>query len=137
MEKNECWGIQYVSGDWKMAWFWYSEVVHIHLELTELLALPIGQLSDIVLTLVVVALEGAMVPLGEHWDWEEAKNGIWGMPVFNENSVFSSAAFICCMFLVLIERLQKLNSTSLFDSVRHHFETELWPLLWYSWLDLE
>lgn len=47
------------------------------------------------------------------------------MPVFNENSVFSSGAFICYMFLVLIERLQKLNSTSLFDSVRHHFETKL------------
>lgn len=80
MEKNESWGIQYVSGDWKMAFFGYSKVVHIHLELTESLELPIGQLSDILLTLVIVALQGAMVPLrralrlrrGQEWNLRNA-----------------------------------------------------------------
>lgn len=40
-------------------------VSHICLELTELLKLQIGGLSDIVFTVVLVALRGATVPLEE------------------------------------------------------------------------
>jgi len=40
-------------------------VGHICLELTELLELQIGELSDIVFTVVPVALPGATVPLEE------------------------------------------------------------------------
>lgn len=45
-----------------------------YLELTEWLEWQVGELSDIVLTVVAVALQGAMVPLGEHWEWAVAKN---------------------------------------------------------------